>query len=54
MSFVVQGTPVVTNADTVFVNTPCNKVKDRMQVVVDGLQQPGQPVLALKVTVTGN
>lgn len=51
-TFVVQGVTVVTNADTQFVNKPCNKVKNGMQVVVDGVQQPGQ-VLATKVTTAG-
>ncbi len=50
LSFFVQGIAVVTTADTVFINTPCNKIKNGLRVTVDGVQQAGQPVVATRVT----
>ncbi len=50
LSFFVQGIAVLTTADTVFINTPCNKIKNGLRVTVDGVQQAGQPVVATRVT----
>lgn len=54
ISFVVQGVSVVTTADTQFVNGPCSALRNDTRVVVDGLQQAGQPVVATRVTFAGN
>jgi hypothetical protein len=50
LTFLVQGIAVVTTADTVYVDTSCNKIKNGLRVTVDGLQQAGQPVVATRVT----
>lgn len=50
LTFEVQGVVVVTTADTEFVNGPCGKLKNKTPVTVEGLQQPGQPLVATRVT----
>jgi hypothetical protein len=51
LTFSVQGVAVVTTADTVFANEPCNKLKNGVRVTVEGTQQSGQPVVATLVRV---
>ncbi len=55
LRFTLNGTNVATDVNTTYVNTTCDALRNGTQVVVDGLQQPGQPtVQAIRVTGVGN
>ena len=52
ITFTVNGVSVVTTAETAFVADRCDRVRNGAEVIVEGLQQPGQPVVATRVIVT--